>query len=102
MLTDQEINRLNKFLENKTFNYQGLMVFNTKTMVDLDYKFEILGYRQMISVGEYYDYMKISLTIFNFRDKLSQLIFRSQDTEHQVFWKSFFNDSLFFFKQQIF
>ena len=52
MLTDQEINRLNKFLENKTFNYQGLMIFNTKTMVDLDYKFEILGYKQMISVGE--------------------------------------------------
>lgn len=101
MLTDQEINRLNKFLENKTFNYQGLMIFNTKTMVDLDYKFEIIGYKKMISVGEYYDYLKISLTIFNFRDKLSQLLFRSKDTEQQEFWKSFFNDSLFFFKQQI-
>lgn len=101
MLTDQEINRLNKFLENKTFNYQGLMIFNTKTMVDLDYKFEILGYKQMISVGEYYDYMKISLTIFNFRDKLSQLIFHSSGTKEQEFWRSFFDDNLFFFKQQI-
>jgi len=101
MLTDQEINRLNKFLENKTFNYQGPMILNTKTMSDLDYKFEIIGYRKMISVGEYYDYLKISLTIFNFRDKLSQLIFSSKDTEQQEFWKSFFNDSLFFFKQQI-
>ena len=101
MLTDQEINRLNKFLENKTFNYQGLMIFNTKTMVDLDYKFEIIGYKKMISVGEYYDYLKISLTIFNFRDKLSQLLFRSKDTEQQEFLKSFFNDNLFFFKQQI-
>jgi len=101
MLTDQEINRLNKFLENKTFNYQGLMIFNTKIMVDLDYKFKILGYRQMISVGEYYDYMKISLTIFNFRDKLSQLIFHSSDTKEQEFLRSFFDDNLFFFKQQI-
>ena len=59
MLTNQEINRLNKFLENKTFNYQGLMIFNTSTMVDLDYKFEIIGYKQMISVGQYYDYINI-------------------------------------------
>jgi hypothetical protein len=101
MLTNQEINRLNKFLENKTFNYQGLMIFNTRTMVDLDYKFEIIGYKQMISVGQYYDYINISLTIFNFRDKLSQLIFSSNDTKEQEFWKSFFDNNLFFFKQQI-
>jgi hypothetical protein len=101
MLTNQEINRLNKFLENKTFNYQGLMIFNTRTMVDLDYKFEIIGYKQMISVGQYYDYINISLTIFNFRDKLSQLIFSSNDTKEQEFWKSFFDNNLFLFKQQI-
>jgi hypothetical protein len=101
MLTNQEINRLNKFLGNKTFNYQGLMIFNTRTMVDLDYKFEIIGYKQMISVGQYYDYINISLTIFNFRDKLSQLIFSSNDTKEQEFWKSFFDNNLFFFKQQI-
>jgi hypothetical protein len=101
MLTNQEINRLNKFLENKTFNYQGLMIFNTRTMVDLDYKFEIIGYTKRISVGQYYDYINISLTIFNFRDKLSQLIFSSNDTKEQEFWKSFFDNNLFFFKQQI-
>jgi hypothetical protein len=101
MLTNQEINRLNKFLENKTFNYQGLMIFNTSIMVDLDYKFEIIGYTKRISVGQYYDYINISLTIFNFRDKLSQLIFSSNDTKEQEFWKSFFDNNLFFFKQQI-
>jgi hypothetical protein len=101
MLTNQEINRLNKFLENKTFNYQGLMIFNTITIVDLDYKFEIIGYTKRISVGQYYDYINISLTIFNFRDKLSQLIFSSNDTKEQEFWKSFFDNNLFFFKQQI-
>jgi hypothetical protein len=101
MLTNQEINRLNKFLENKTFNYQGLMIFNTRTIVDLDYKFEIIGYTKRISVGQYYDYINISLTIFNFRDKLSQLIFSSNDTKEQEFWKSFFDNNLFFFKQQI-
>ena len=96
MLTNQEINRLNKFLENKTFNYQGLMIFNTRTMVDLDYKFEIIGYTKRISVGQYYDYINISLTIFNFRDKLSQLIFSSNDTKEQEFWKSFFDNNLFY------
>ena len=101
MLTDQEINRLNKFLENKTFNYQGPMILNPKIMGDLDYKFEIIGYKKMISVGDYYNYLKISLTIFNFRDKFSQALFGFQNTEQQEFWKSFFNDRLFFFKQQI-
>ena len=30
MLTDKEINRINKFLESKTFNYKDLIVHNTE------------------------------------------------------------------------
>lgn len=101
MLTDKEINRLNTFLESKTFNYKGLMIYNTRTMVDLDYKIKIIGYKQMISVGEYYDYLNISLTLFNFRDKLSQLLFHDQKSNDQVFWKAMLDDNLFFFKNEI-
>ena len=39
MLTDTEIDRLNKFLENKTFTYKGELIENSKFQVDLDYKF---------------------------------------------------------------
>lgn len=101
MLTDKEINRLNIFLENKTFNYKGLMIYNTRTMVDLDYKIKIIGYKQMISVGQYYDYLNISLTLFNFRDKLSQLLFHDQKSNDQVFWKAMLDDNLFYFKNEI-
>ena len=101
MLTDTEIDRLNKFLENKTFTYKGELIENSKFQVDLDYKFEIIGCRRMISVGEYYDYVSISLIMVNCRDKLSQLMFDSQDTKGSEFWTKFLNGHFFFFKYQM-
>lgn len=85
MLTGEEINRINKFLESKTFNYRDLIVPNTEVYTDFDYKFKIIGYKKMISVGTEYDYLTISLTLLNFRDILSRAIFDSEVNREKDF-----------------
>jgi len=102
MLTEKEIDRINSLLEKKTFNYTGELVYNTMVVADLDYRFKILGYKKMISVGLYYDYMKISVTLFNFKDKLSQLIFQEDgDHKDENFFKKDFKDGLWFFTEKL-
>lgn len=102
MLTEKEIDKINGVLEKKTFNYKGELIYDANAVADLDYRFKILGYKKMISVGDYYDYMKISVTLFNFKDKLSQLIFQeNEDHKDKIFWKKFFEDSLWFLNNQL-
>lgn len=102
MLTEKEIDKINGILEKKTFNYTGELIYGANVVADLDYRFKILGYKKMISVGDYHDYMKISVTLFNFKDKLSQLIFQeNKDPKDKIFWKKFFNDSLWFLNNQL-
>ena len=58
MLTEKEIDRLNGVLKNKIFKYsKGLFDYDLLDENDFDFKFQILGYKKMISVGEYYDYL---------------------------------------------
>lgn len=102
MLTEKEIDKINGVLEKKTFNYTGELIYAANVVADLDYRFKILGYKKMISVGDYYDYMKISVTLFNFKDKLSQLIFQeNKDPKDKIFWKKFFDDRLWFLNNQL-
>ena len=101
MLTDKEINRINKFLESKTFNYRDLIVPNTEMYTDFDYKFKIIGYKKMISVGTEYDYLTISLTLLNFRDNLSRAIFDSEVNREKDFWKSYLEDYLYLLKSKL-
>ena len=101
MLTDKEINRINKFLESKTFNYKDLIVPNTEVYADFDYKFKIIGYKKMISVGTEYDYLTISLTLLNFRDILSRIIFDGEVNREKDFWKSYLEDYLYLLKSKL-
>lgn len=101
MLSEKEINRLNGFLENKTFAYnRGIYHYDMPGEVDFDYKFKILGYKKMISVGEYYDYIRISVKLMNFRDDLSRLIFLRRGLKGE-FLNKFFKENMYYFKHTL-
>lgn len=101
MLTEKEIDRLNGILKNKVFKYsKGLFDYDLPGENDFDFKFQILGYKKMISVGEYYDYLKVSVTLLNFRDILSQKIFLRVGKDGD-FFNRYFRDNMYFFRNNL-
>lgn len=100
MLTEKEIDRINRFLKNKTFTYKkGVFGYDLPGENDFDFKFQILGYKKMISVGEYYDYTRVSVTLLNFRDELSQMLFLKRFTTD--FLKKYFKENLYHFRHSL-
>lgn len=92
MLTEKQINRINKLLSTRTFKYTGEIIPGYPTPADIDYKFKITGYKEMISVGDYYDYALLDVVITGLNDKFSQLLFTPEPTEQgQMIAKSFEN-----------
>jgi hypothetical protein len=94
MLSDQQIEKINKTISNKVFNYRGPLINGVERNVNIDFKLEFLGYKQMISVGEYYDYLKVDVTIVELKDELSKLFLSEEDP---MDWKIFFQTSLYHF-----
>jgi hypothetical protein len=74
MLDEKQINRINRLLKDETFNYTGDFLHGIKS--DIDYKIELLGYREMISVGTKYPYMRVKVIVTDFRDNTSNMIFK--------------------------
>lgn len=74
MLDEKQINRINRLLKDETFNYTGDFLHGIKS--DIDYKIELLGYREMISVGTKYPYMRVKVIVTDFRDGTSNMIFK--------------------------
>jgi len=104
MLSDQQIEKINKTISNKIFNYQGEILNGVDTKVNIDFKIKFLGYKEMISVGEYYNYLKVGITIVGLNDQLSKLILSgdSGDKNNDVIdWKVFFQTSLYHFYSNI-
>lgn len=92
MLTEKQIHRINKLLSDRTFNYKGEIISGVPQQADIDYKFKITGYKKMMSVGEYYDYVLLDVVIIGLNDYLSKLIFNPAPTEEgQIIAKSFEN-----------
>jgi hypothetical protein len=74
MLSPQQIEKINKTISNRVFNYNGILINGVDTNANIDFKIEFLGYKKMISVGEYYNYLKVGVTIIGLNDGLSKLI----------------------------
>jgi hypothetical protein len=94
MLTEKQLNRLNKLLSTRKFKYKGRIINNLpESMIsDIDYKFKIDGYKKMTSVGEEYDYALLNVVITGLNDKFSQLLFTPEDNEQgKMIAKSFEN-----------
>ena len=100
MLTEKEINRLNNVLENMTFKYTDGLFSEDSGEINMDIKFQILGYKRMISVGEYYDYLRISVTLLNFKDEITQKIFLKLGVNGD-FLNKYFKDNMYYFKLKL-
>lgn len=78
MLTEKQLNSVRKFFEDKTFTYDGEILPDVPTKAEFDFKIKIGDYRKMMSVGEYYDYLQIELTITKLKNNLSKIVLGNQ------------------------
>lgn len=84
MLNQNQVNKVNLILKDKVFKYRSPIILNVDFESDIDYTFEILGYKKMISVGEWYDYIKVSVNIINLNDDISKIILSSKLTSEKA------------------
>jgi len=81
MISEKIINLINKIVSKETFKYTGELIQGVDQPADIDYKFRITGHRKMMSVGEYYDYLLLEVTITGVNDPISKMIFTPQPTD---------------------
>jgi len=74
---ENDIKNMNRFLENREFKFKGKLLDGSSHIPnsDIDFKFKITGTKKMISVGDYYDYLTVEVTLIRLNDRLSQLFF---------------------------
>ena len=71
MFNEKEREQVNRFLSNQTFDCSAPM-FGVVD-IEFEYRFEVVGERKMISVGEYYMYDEVSVEILNVEEKIKYL-----------------------------
>lgn len=65
MDTEEKLRRVNKVIKDMVFTYEGRIIAGLEWKTKFDYQFQIKGVRQMISVGELYDYLMVDVTIID-------------------------------------
>ena len=73
MISEKHIERINKVIKDMVFDFNGEILTNGRE-VNFKYQFEIIGQKKMISVGEYYDHLEVSVKIID-GDEMVSLIF---------------------------
>jgi hypothetical protein len=73
MYTNEQQSQLNKFLERETFT-MNTDFFVVDPKFEFEYKFKLVGTKKMISVGEYYDYIRVYVTIVDGEDRFKKLL----------------------------
>ena len=68
MISEKHIERINKVIKDMVFEFEG-NIFTPDLRVKFEYQFAITGQRQMISVGEYYDYLDVLVEIVDSDEK---------------------------------
>ena len=92
MFTEKEIEKINRFLSNQTFECSSTLMGNRGMAFNFEYQFAITGIRQMISVGEWYDNVKVYVEIIDVEDQYKKfygILGKSFDKEKiaNVFFK---------------
>lgn len=72
MFTEEEISKINKTLANQEFETPVFIYPENRTDTSVTYKFEIVGTRRMISVGDWYDYAMYDVTILDANETLKK------------------------------
>ena len=94
MLTEKQLERINKLLSTRTFKFKGQIIPDLPESLhsDIDYKFKVDGYRKMTSASGEHNYTLLNVVIIGLNDKLSQLLFSPEQTEQgKIIAKSFEN-----------
>ena len=73
MYTNEEQSQLNKFLDHETFT-MDTDFFGGDSKFEFEYKFKLVGTKKMISVGEYYNYIRVYVTIIDGEDRFKKLL----------------------------
>jgi hypothetical protein len=81
MISEKQVNLINKIASKDTFKYTGELIQGVDQPADIDYKFRITGHKKMMSVGEYYDYLLLEVTITGVNDPISKLLFTPEPTD---------------------
>lgn len=68
MISEKHIERINKVVKDMVFEFEG-NIFTPDLSVKFEYQYTITGQRQMISVGEYYDYLEVLVKIVDADEK---------------------------------
>ena len=87
MYTEEKLRRVNKVIKDMVFTYEGQILIGSGWKTKFDHQFQIKGVRQMISVGELYDYLMVDVTIID-GDKMFLV-------SAKLMGSSFTNDYLF-------
>ena len=70
MFTEKEIEKINRFLSDQTFECSSqLMGGREMPIFNFEYQFAITGIKQMMSVGDWYDNVKVYVEITDIEDR---------------------------------
>jgi hypothetical protein len=73
MISEKHIEKINNVIKDMVFDYNG-EIHISEVYANFKYQFKIIGQREMISVGELYDYLQILVEIID-GDEKSTVIF---------------------------
>ena len=73
MISEKHIERINKAIKDMVFEFEG-NIFTPDLSVKFEYQYTITGQREMISVGEYYDYLDVLVKIIDADDHSIKLL----------------------------
>ena len=94
MFSEKEIEKINRFLSDQTFECSSTLMGNRGMTFNFEYQFAITGIRQMISVGEWYDNVKVYVEIIDVEDQYKKF--------YGILGKSFDKEKIanIFFKEE--
>jgi hypothetical protein len=74
MISEKHIQRINKVIKDMVFDFHG-EVISPGLRSDFQYQFKITGQRKMISVGELYDYLTVSVEIVDGDERTTKIFY---------------------------
>ena len=98
MFSEKEIEKINRFLSDQTFECSSQLMGGIEMpLFNFEYQFAITGIKQMISVGEWYDYVKVYVEISNVEEKFKRFYsIMGSNYNKEEFTNIFFKKEYFF------
>jgi hypothetical protein len=94
MITNKEQSEINKFLSNHIFTMNSEFI-GTGFEFEFDYKIKLVGTQKMISVGEYYDFIRVFVSIVDSEKRFKSFLKIMSTTQQGIRDKQFIEKLLF-------